>query len=150
VNPADTNFPIAFNPLHCESWEDKDQKIEDFVTIFKRMVGETGFRMDDILDHTISALINRSGSTLLDIPRFLSRENPTFRNEVLRTANERERTFFEETYPGMDRTAANPVISRINAFTRRETVRKILCQPSASFNFRHAMDEAKILLFNLS
>jgi hypothetical protein len=50
----------------------------------------------------------------------------------------------------MDKNAANPVISRISAFTRRETVRNILCQPGRSFNFRKAMDEGKIVLFNLS
>jgi hypothetical protein len=150
INPADSQFPIAFNPLHCESWEDKRTKIEDFVTIFKRAVGDTGFRMDDILDHTLSALIDRPGSTLLDIPRFLSRVNPAFRNEVLRTASERVRIFFEEIYPTMARDAANPVISRINAFIARDPVRNLLCQPNASFNFRHAMDEAKIILVNLS
>jgi hypothetical protein len=48
INPKDSTFPIAFNPLHCEPWEDKRTKIEDFVTIFKRAVGDTGFRMDDI------------------------------------------------------------------------------------------------------
>ena len=69
---------------------------------------------------------------------------------VLKTADERTRTFFTETYPSMGRDAANPIISRINAFTRREAVRNILCQPGKSFNFRHAMDEAKIILFNLS
>jgi hypothetical protein len=106
--------------------------------------------MDDIPDHTLYALVNRRGSTLLDIPRFLSRENPAFRNEVLRTADKRVRTFFTETYPSMDRNAASPIISRINAFTRREAIRNLLCQPGNSFNFRHAMDEAKILLFNLS
>jgi hypothetical protein len=141
---------LPWNTHHCESWEDKDEKIEDFVSIFKRIVGDTGFRMDDILDHTLDALINRPGSTLLDIPRLLSRENPSFRTDVLRTANERVRTFFEESYPSMDRNAAAPVISRINAFTRRESIRNLLCQPGKSFNFRHAMDEAKIILFNLS
>lgn len=73
VNPADTKFPIAFNPLHCDPGEDKEQKVDDFVTIFKRAVGETGYRMDAILSEALYALINRPGSTLEDIPRFLSR-----------------------------------------------------------------------------
>jgi hypothetical protein len=106
--------------------------------------------MDDILDHALDALISRRGSTLEDIPRFLSRVNPTFRNEVLKTASERVRFFFEEEYPTMDRNAAQPVTSRINAFTSRDAVRNMLCQPKTSFNFRHAMDEGKIMLFNLS
>jgi len=145
VNPADTKFPIAFNPLHCDPGEDVEQKVDDFVTIFKRAVGETGYRMDAILSEALYALVSRPGSTLDDIPRFLSRENPNFRNDVLRTADERTRIFFEESYPSMDKNAAAPVITRINSFTRRESVRALLCQPGKSFNFRHAMDEGKIL-----
>jgi len=41
-------------------------------------------------------------------------------------------------------------LTRLSAFTRRENVRNILCQKGKSFNFRNAMDEGKILLFNLS
>lgn len=150
VNPADSRHPIAFNPLHLHPGEDIGEKVEDFVTIFKRMVGDTGFRMDQILSETLYALIRRPGSTLDDIERFLSRTNPAFRNEVLRYSDEKTRTFFEETYPSMDKNAANPVLSRISAFTRREVIRNILCQPGRSFNFREAMDDGKVLLFNLS
>jgi hypothetical protein len=150
VNPADSAHPISFNPLTLGEGESIDEKVDDFVTIFKRAVGDTGFRMDQILSETLYALIRRPGATLDDVEKFLSRSNPAFRNEVLRTADEKTRTFFEETYPGMDKNAANPVLSRISAFTRRESVRNILCQPGKSFSFRRAMDEGKILFFNLS
>ena len=111
VNPDDSH-PIAFNPLHIDTGEDIEEKVEDFVTIFKRAVGDTGFRMDQILSETLHALIRRPGSTLDDIERFLSRTNPAFREEVLRSSDERTRAFFEDTYPSMDRNAANPVLSR--------------------------------------
>jgi hypothetical protein len=150
VNPADSRHPISFNPLTLGEGESIDEKVDDFVTIFKRAVGDTGFRMDQILSETLYALIRRPGSTLDDIERFLSRTNPQFRNEVLRTADEKTCRFFEDTYPGMDKNAANPVLSRISAFTRRESVRNILCQPGKSFSFRRAMDDGKILFFNLS
>jgi len=141
VNPKDSARPIAFNPLHLDAGEDIEEKVEDFVTIFKRAVGDTGYRMDQILSETLHALIRHKGATLDDIERFLSRTNPAFRNEVLRSSDERSRIFFEETYPSMDRNAANPIISRISAFTRREPVRNILCQPGKNFNFRLAMDD---------
>ena len=78
VNPDDPH-PIAFNPLHIDTGEDIEEKVEDFVTIFKRAVGDTGFRMDQILSESLHALIRRPGSTLDDIERFLSRTNPAFR-----------------------------------------------------------------------
>jgi hypothetical protein len=149
VNPADAR-PVAFNPLQLDEGEDIGEKVEDFVTIFKRAVGDTGFRMDQILSETLYALIRHKGSTLDDIERFLSRTNTSFRSEVLKSSDERTRTFFEDTYPSMDRNAANPILSRISGFTRRESVRNILCQRGKNFNFRKAMDEGKIILFNLS
>jgi Helicase HerA, central domain len=82
INPADTQCPIALNPLHLNIDEDIDEKVEDFVVIFKRAVGETGARMDEILTQTLYALIARPGSTLLDVERLLSRENTVFRTEV--------------------------------------------------------------------
>jgi hypothetical protein len=36
VNPADSTAPIAFNPLHLDPGESIEEKVEDFVTIFKR------------------------------------------------------------------------------------------------------------------
>jgi len=150
VNPDDRQNPISLNPLHMNEGESIDDKVEEFTTLFKRAVGETGHRMDDLLDHTLYALINRKGSNLEDIPRFLSRDNPAFRNEVLRDAPERIRYFFEERYPRMDKDADGPVVARINRFTRREAVRNILCQRGRAFNIRKSMDEGKVLLFNLS
>jgi len=150
INPADNKYPVAFNPLYLDAGESIDDKVDEFVTIFKRTVGETGFRMDKILSETLYALINYKGSTLDDIERFLSRTNPAFRDKVLQTSDERSRLFFEETYPTMDKNAATPVLTRLSAFTRRQNVRNILCQTGKSFNFRNAMDEGKILLFNLS
>jgi hypothetical protein len=150
VNPADKEYPIAFNPLYLDEGESIDDKVDEFVTLFKRAVGDTGFRMDKILSETLYALINRPNSTLDDIERFLSRTNPAFRDQVLKSADERTRLFFDETYPTMDRNAATPVLTRLSAFTRRENVRNILCRTGKSFNFRRAMDDGKIILFNLS
>ena len=139
VNPADNKYPIAFNPLYLDDGESIDDKVDEFVTLFKRAVGDTGYRMDKILSETLYALIKRPDSTLDDIERFLSRANSRFRDEVLKTADERSRLFFEETYPTMDKNAATPVLTRLSAFTRRENVRNILCQTGkslAQFGFR--------------
>jgi hypothetical protein len=66
-NPADIVSPIPFNPLYLADGEDIDLKVDDNLTIFKRLMGETQARMDEILRQSVYALMARPGSTLLDI-----------------------------------------------------------------------------------
>jgi len=150
VNPADTEYPIPFNPFQLDEGENIDLRADDTVTIFKRLMGETGARMDEILRQTCYALLERPESTLLDIERLLSRTDDSFRREIINTTSDEDTAyFFEETYPSYPKDAHLPITTRIGRLTRPKVVRTLLCQPR-SFNFREAMDEGKILLFNLS
>jgi len=150
VNPADTAAPIPFNPLHLDAFEDIDRKVSDTMTIFKRVMGETGVRMDEILRNSLKALMERPGSTLLDIERLLSREDASFRNEIIHIADERTARFFRDTYPSCGRDAHLPVLHHISPLLSQKAVRSVLCQPGRSYDIRRAMDEGKVLLFNLS
>jgi Type IV secretion-system coupling protein DNA-binding domain len=150
-NPSDTQSPIPFNPLFVADGEDIDLKVDDNLTIFKRLMGETQARMDEILRQSLYALMAREGSTLIDVEKLLSRSDDTFRQEIIRTSeDEQTRYFFESTYPSFPKDAHLPITTRINRLVRPKTVRTLLCQPGQCFNFRHAMDEGKILLFNLA
>jgi len=151
VNPVDTDCPIPFNPLHVDADEDIDLKVDDAVTIFKRLMGETGARMDEILRQSFYALMERPGSTLIDIEPLLSRQDATLRNEIIqRSRDEQTVRFFRDSYPSFPKDAHLPITTRISRLVRPKAVRSLLCQPGRSFNFREAMDEGKILLFNLS
>lgn len=151
VNPADTECPVSFNPLELDEGEDLDIKVDEVLTIFKRVVGETGPRMDEILRQALYALTGRPGATLLDIERLLDRQHPEFRNEVVRDCQDEELArFWSEVYPTLPKDAHLPITNRLGRFLRPKTVRTLLCQPRSSLNFRRAMDEGRILLFNLS
>src|SRR5918997_517016 len=114
-------------------------------------MGDTGPRMDEILRQTFYALLERPGATLLDIERLLTRGDASFRQEIINsTSDEQTAYFFEKTYPSYPKDAHLPITTRIGRLVRPRLVRTLLCQPGVSFNFREAMDEGKILLFNLS
>jgi hypothetical protein len=151
MNPSDTDYPIPFNPLHLDEGEDIDLRVDDGVTIFKRLMGETGARMDEILRQSLYALLERKGSTLLDIERLLGRQDDTLRQEIIQTSSDPQTVhFFRDVYPSYPKDAHLPITSRIGRLVRPRAIRTLLCQPGRSFNFREAMDEGKILLFNLS
>jgi hypothetical protein len=75
INPSDSEYPIPFNPLQLDFGENIDLRVDDNVTIFKRLMGETGPRMDEILRQTFYALLERPNSTLLDVERLLARHD---------------------------------------------------------------------------
>jgi hypothetical protein len=151
VDPSNTVNPIPLNPLYLQPDSDIDLCADDNLTIFKRLMGDVQPRMEEILRQTLYALLARPGSTLLDVERLLSRTDDTARKEIIRSSkDEQTRYFFESTYPSFPKDAHLPITTRINRLVRPKTVRTLLCQPGKSFNFRKAMDEGKILLFNLS
>ena len=149
-DPSNTAAPIPLNPLHLDEDADIDLCVDDNLTIFQRLMGESQARMDEILRQSFYALLERPGSTLLDVERLLSRSDDTLRNEIIQNSrDEQTRYFFEKSYPAFARDAHLPITTRINRLVRPRVVRNLLCQPGKSFNFREAMDAGKILLFSL-
>ncbi len=149
-NPADSEAPVCFNPLHLDEGEDLDIKVDENLTLFKRLTGEPGPRMDEILRQALYALISRPGSTLLDVERLLDRTDPAFRNEVVRGLDERAAHFWNDVYPSFPKDAHLPITNRLGRFLSAKSIRAMLCSPGQSLNFRNAMDSGKILLFNVS
>lgn len=93
-------------------------------------------------------------STLLDVERLLDRTDPTFRLSVIaESKDELAIRFWRDLYPAMPKDAHLPIITRLGQFVRPQAVRNVLCNSSGtsgSLNFRAAMDEGRITLFNLS
>ena len=71
--------------------------------------------MDEILRQSLYALMERRGSTLLDLEPLLDRDNPAFRNQIIRTSNDEMTVrFFRDTYPGYPERCPHPYHTRIN------------------------------------
>ena len=149
-NPADEQ-PVCFNPLHLDDGEDQDIKVDEVLTIFGRLMGETGPRMEELLRQALYALVGRPGSTFLDVVRLLDRTDAGFRNEVAGGCRDPEVAhFWRQVYPSFPKDAHLPITNRLGRLLRPRPVRRMLCNPRASLNFRDCMDEGKIMLFNLS
>lgn len=151
-NPADIDSPVTFNPLHLDEGEDIDLKVDENFTIFKRAFGaDAGPRMDEILRQAFYALIERPDSTLLDMERLFNRNDPAFRNEIIRESKDESTIrFWRDVYPQMPKDAHLPITNRLGRIVRPRMIRNILCNSQNSLDFRKAIDSKKILLFNLS
>jgi hypothetical protein len=152
-NPADTDYPVAFNPMEVNDPKLRTHTVSELIGVLKRMFESWGPRLEYILRYTLLALLDYPNSTMLDITRILTDRN--FRKEVLSYVSDPVvRNFWEVEFASWnDKFAAEavaPVLNKVGAFTANPIVRNIIGQPKSSFNIRQIMDERKILIVNLS
>ncbi len=152
-NAADTDYPIAFNPMEVYDPKLKNHTCSELIGVLKRMFESWGPRLEYILRYTILALLDFPNATMLDITRMLT--DKAFRKHVLSFVTDPVVLNFWniEFASWNDKFAAEavaPVLNKVGAFTANPLVRNIIGQPKSSFNIRQIMDERKILIINLS
>lgn len=153
-NPADTAFPVAFNPLELDDPARKPNVCSEVIGVLKRMFGDSwGPRLEHILRYTLLALLDRPETTLLDISRILTDKD--FRKETLDYCKDvTVLQFWKHEFGQWNEKQVNesiaPVLNKVGAFTANPIIRNIIGQPKSSFNVRKIMDEGKILVVNLS
>lgn len=153
-NPADTAFPVAFNPLEITDPAKKPNICSEVIGVLKRMFGDSwGPRLEHILRYTLLALLDRPSTTLLDISRLLTDKD--FRKETLDYCKDvTVLQFWKHEFGQWNEKQVNesiaPVLNKVGAFTANPIIRNIIGQPKSSFDIRKIMDEGKILVVNLS
>ncbi len=153
-NPADTAYPLGFNPLEVTDPNMKTNISSEVIGVLKRMFGESwGPRLEYILRYTILALLDRPDTTMLDITRMLT--DKKFRKETLGYCQDTVvlqfwNIEFASWNDKFQAEAVAPVLNKVGAFTANPVIRNIIGQPKSTFNIRQIMDEGKILVVNLS
>jgi hypothetical protein len=153
-NPADTAFPIGFNPLQVNDPTLKGHTTSELVGVLKRLFADSwGPRLEYILRYTLLALIDYPNSTMLDITRMLTEKK--FRQDVISYVDDPvvKNFWVTEFASWNDKFASEavaPVLNKVGAFTANPMIRNILGQPKSTFDIRKIMDEGKILIVNLS
>jgi hypothetical protein len=153
-NPADTAFPLGFNPLEVTNPSQKTNISSEVIGVLKRMFGESwGPRLEYILRYTILALLDRPDTTMLDITRMLT--DKRFRKETLTYCQDTVvlqfwNVEFDSWTDKFQAEAIAPVLNKVGAFTANPVIRNIIGQPKSTFNIREIMDDGKILVVNLS
>jgi hypothetical protein len=153
-NPADTHYPIGFNPMEVIDPNMKNNISSEIIGVLKRMFGESwGPRLEYILRYTILALLDYPNTTLLDIAPMLT--DKKFRKKVVENCQDAVvRQFWNVEFASWtEKFAAEaiaPVLNKVGAFTANPIIRNIVGQPKSTFSIRKIMDEGKILIVNLS
>jgi hypothetical protein len=153
-DPADTNFPIAFNPMEVIDENLKNQIASGVVGTFKKIFGDSwGPRLEYILNYTVLALLDTPGSTLLGIVNMLTDKN--YRKKIVTNIKDPVvKKFWTTEFASYNEKFATeaiaPILNKVGQFVANSLIRNVIGQPKSSFSIRDAMDNKKILLINLS
>lgn len=153
-DPADRDFPVAFNMLENIDPAYNTIVASGLVGIFKKIYAESwGPRLEHILRNTILGLLEYPGTTMLGVTRIL--QDDDFRRRVVRKIEDPiVKSFwvneFERMEPRLRIEAISPILNKVGQFLSSPIIRNIVGQPKSTINLRFAMDNKKIVIVNLS
>lgn len=153
-NPADQNFPIAFNVMEQVSPEYRHLVASGLVGVFKKLWADSwGPRLEYVLRNAILALLECPGSTLLGVMRILV--DKKYRAQVLNQVTDPViRSFWIDEFTKWSdkvlQEVVSPIQNKVGQFLSTSLIRNIVGQTHSSFSVRDVMDGRKILIMNLS
>ncbi|MBI4135704.1 type IV secretion system DNA-binding domain-containing protein [Candidatus Uhrbacteria bacterium] len=153
-NPADSEFPVAFNVLEAVNPLHKHLVAQGLMGVFKKIWPDVwSARMEHILNNCILALLDYPGSTLLGINRLLV--DKAFRRRVIAKIRDPiVKAFWVDEYQAWEtkfRTEAiQPIQNKVGQFLSASIIRNIVAQVKSTINAREIMDEGKIFIMNLA
>lgn len=154
INPADQEFPIAFNVMEQVAPEYRHLVASGLVGVFKKLWAESwGPRLEYILRNALLALLECPDSTLLGVMRILV--DKKYRAHVVNQVKDPVVKSFwvDEFTKWNDRVLQEvvaPIQNKVGQFLSTSIIRNIVGQPQSSFNIRDAMDQRKIIILNLA
>lgn len=154
LNPADQNFPLAFNVMESVDPDYRHLVASGLIGVFKKIWADSwGPRLEYILRNAILALLEYPGSTLLGVTRILV--DKKFREKVVEKVTDPViRQFWVDEFPKWSdkvlQEVVSPIQNKVGQFLSSSLIRNIVGQTQSSFDIRQAMDNQKILILNLS
>jgi CxxC-x17-CxxC domain-containing protein len=153
-NPADLNYPIAFNIMEQVDIEKRHLVSGGLMGVFKKIWPDVwSARMEYILNNCILALLEYPDATLLGVNRMLA--DPDYRAKVIEKVTDPVvKAYWTQEFAGYDQRYASEataaIQNKIGQFTSAPLIRNIIGQTHSSLNMREIMDGQKILIMNLS
>ena len=153
-NPADLEYPIAFNPLESVDPKYKHLVASGLMGVFTKIWANVwSARMEYILNNTILALLDTPGNTMLGIARMLV--DKKFRKKIVDNIRDPVvRSFWVDEFANYNDKFRNeaiaPIQNKVGQFLSSAIIRNIVGQTKSTIDLRDIMDNKKILLLNLS
>lgn len=151
-DPADTDFPPAFNPLAGVPPQQRTLAAAELVAALKRLFADSwGPRLEHVLRMVVLTLLETPDATLLDIARILTDDR--YRTWALsHLTNFSVQAFWQHEFPAIagKGSVANvaSILNKLGVFTYPE-IRNVVGQTQRGLDLRAAMDAGQIVLAHL-
>ena len=153
-NLTDDEFPVGFNVLEDPGVEDRAVLVDGIVSGMRAIWSDMwGPRMEEILRHSLMALIERSNASLALLPRILTDAN--FRaHTIAHVSNPLTRAFFVTRFNTWDddyrEQAIDPVLNKVDAFLFSPAILNRVGQAKSTLHFDLAMKNRRVVIANLA
>src|SRR6202142_1294044 len=153
-NPADLDYPVAFNILESVDPKYKHLVASGLMGVFTKIWANLwSARMEYILNNTILALLDSPGNTLLGITRMYV--DKKYRKKIVDNVKDpMVRAFWTDEFANYNekyRTEAiAPIQNKVGQFLSSGIISNIVGQPKSTLDLREIMDQNKILIMDLS
>jgi len=153
VPNVDCNY--RYNPLKRVSVGKRPLVASGLLETLKKQFGTDawGVRMEHILRNCLLTLLDQKRADLSDILKLLNDKD--YRNECIKhITNNSVVDFWKYEYakypPFTRQSAIAPIQNKIGAYLSNPVTKRILVENENDISFRQAMDNNKIIIFNLS
>lgn len=153
-NPADVDFPVAFNILEQVKEDLQPLVVSGVLSVFKKLYSEYWApRQEHVLRNTLLTVVKFPGTTLHTVHQILT--DVTFREQITQKLEDKTlRAFWEKEFAGFDKRqrteVISPILNKVGQFLANSGVRNIVGQQKNRIPFRMVIDEGRILIANLS
>src|SRR3989339_131999 len=155
VNPADIDYPVAFNLLETsDDLQAQTELVQGLINIFKDLWGDIwGPRLEYVLKNSLITLLADENNTLLHILLLLT--DADFRRRLLAKVTDQVILDFwlkeyQESPERFDSAAILPIRDKIGQIVSTSLLRNIIGQAKTGFNFEDIIAEKKIVILVLN
>lgn len=153
-NPADVDFPTAFNILEAVDEDHKHLIASGLMGVFKKIWPDVwSARMEHIMNMCILSLLENPGNTLLGINRILV-DRDFRRKMIVGIKDPVVKSFwiteFEQWQDKFRSEAIAPIQNKVGQFLSTSLIRNIVGQQTSTIVPRDFMDSRKIFIINLA
>lgn len=157
-DPADVERPVGLNILDVQGAYAQNVVIADFIgllyTLFDpNRIGMIGPRFENAVRNAMLTAMDISGSTFIEVVRILT--DKKFREACLELVTDPVvKSYWTDVAPNIARMGDGDMLdyvtSKFGRFVNDRLMRNIIGQSHNALDFKHIMNEGKILLVNLA
>ena len=157
-DPSDAERPMGLNLLEAKTEDQKHFITTSIINLMYKLydpqrTGIIGPRFEHAVRNAMLTVMSEKGSTFVEIVRVLT--DPKYVQELLPKVQDPivRRYWTDQIAQTSDfhkSEVLDYIVSKFGRFITNKLMRNIIGQSDSAFDFRHVMDEGKILLINLS